>query len=88
MEVRLLQVSIDSHHTLLLVIAVVVNKIIEGLSKGDTYFAEGCVMLILQPVEIEGQNISETFNEWKPEIEGYADISLLVHTLYISSYAF
>ena len=75
---------------MLLIIAVVctyiVNKIIEGLSKGDTYFEEGCVMLILQPVSIEGQNISERFNEWKPEIEGYAAIYFFINT-YVPSCA-
>ena len=46
----------------------VVNKIIEMLSDGYNYFKEDCVILILQPVEVEGEDISESFIEWKPEI--------------------
>ena len=38
------------------------------LSVGYKFFKEDCVMLIIQPVEIEGENVSESFIEWKPEI--------------------
>ena len=45
----------------------VVNQITEMLSRTDAFFTDGCVMLIVQPLEVEGKSVENAFVEMKPE---------------------
>ena len=46
---------------------VTVNQIIEMCSRARMYFADGSVMLIVRPLEVQGVSVSDTFLAWEPE---------------------
>ncbi|XP_065916011.1 uncharacterized protein [Dysidea avara] len=44
-----------------------VNQIIEIHSRSNKYFVKGSIMIIFQPLEVEGKDISNSFANWTPE---------------------
>ena len=54
-------------HSLMVMCVTVVNQITEMLSRTDAFFTDGCVMLIVQPLEVEGKSVENAFVEMKPE---------------------
>ena len=47
--------------------AIAVNQINEMLSRTDAFFIDGCIMLIVQPLDVEGKSVENVFVEMKPE---------------------
>ena len=37
-------------------------------SQACKYFKEGSVMVVLRPLEVQGEDISKNFIEWEPEL--------------------
>lgn len=51
-----------------IITAIPVNQIIEMYSRTSLFFKDGCVMLILRPLEVQGKSFPEgTFLEYEPE---------------------
>ena len=54
-------------YTLMILCATAVNQINEMLSRTNVFFIDGCIMLIVQPLDVEGKSIENAFVEMKPE---------------------
>ena len=64
------------------------NQIVEMHSRLHHFFIQGAVMLIIKTIAVENVDISDHFNDWKPEssklvfIEMFISFHMALHYVY------